>query len=343
MTAISEAAPIPAGWLRGPGFDLHFIFGIAALALLSGWAVVAEPRLFVPILLADLWLLGYHHVIATYTRLCFDRASFRRHRFLVLGLPPLMLAAVFGLGNGIGLWVLASVYLYWQWFHYTRQSFGIAQAYRRKSGGVMDGNPWLDKAVFYAVPLWGIAHRSAQDPGMFLGLELKVIPVPAAVDGVLGLVAAGALLWWAASRLLALRHGRLTLAHTAFMLTHFMVFYVGYVLIADITYGWLVINVWHNAQYIAFVWLYNNNRFSGGIDAAAKFLSTLSQTRFTWLYFAVSLGLSSALYWSLDNVVTALPMFIVIYQAINFHHYVVDGLIWKMRRKPMQRILRLAD
>lgn len=332
---------MPAGWLRGRAFDLHFIFGIAALALLSGWAVVVEPRLFVPILLADLWLLGYHHVIATFTRLCFDRESFRRHRFLVLGLPPLILAAVVGLGYGIGLWVLASIYLYWQWFHYTRQSFGIASAYRRK--GAMDGNPWLDKAIFYAVPLWGIAHRSAQDPGIYLGLELRVIPVPAMVDGILGLAAAAALLWWAVSRLVALRQGRLTLAHTAFMLTHFMVFYVGYVLIEDITFGWLVINVWHNAQYIAFVWLYNNNRFRGGIEPAARFLSTLSQSRFTWLYFAVSLGLSSALYWSLDNVVAALPLFIVIYQAINFHHYIVDGLIWKMRRKPLQRILRLAD
>ncbi len=334
---------MPAGWLRGRAFDLHFIFGIAALALLSGWAVVVEPRLFVPILLADLWLLGYHHVIATYTRLCFDRESFRRHRFLVLGLPPLILAAVVGLGYGIGLWVLASIYLYWQWFHYTRQSFGIASAYRRKAGGAMDGNPLLDKAIFYAVPLWGIAHRSAQDPGIYLGLELRVIPVPAMVDGILGLAAAAALLWWAVSRVVALRQGRLTLAHTAFMLTHFMVFYVGYVLIEDITFGWLVINVWHNAQYIAFVWLYNNNRFRGGIEPAARFLSTLSQSRFTWLYFAVSLGLSSALYWSLDNVVAALPLFIVIYQAINFHHYIVDGLIWKMRRKPLQRILRLAD
>jgi hypothetical protein len=60
----------------------------------------------------------------------------------------------------------------------------------------------------------------------------------------------------------------------------------------------------------------------GGGGAAARFLSTLSQSRFTWLYFAVSLGISLALYRSLDNVAAALPMFIVIYQAINFHHYI---------------------
>ncbi len=126
------------------------------------------------------------------------------------------------------------------------------------------------------------------------------------------------------------------------MVTHFIVFYVGYNLTEDITYGWLVINVWHNAQYIAFVGLYNNNRFKGGIDARAKFLSTISQNRFTWLYFAIFLGISTLVYWGLTNAVYALPMFVVIYQAINFHYYIVDGLIWKMRRKPLQKVLGLS-
>ena len=69
------------GWLRSRSFDLTFIVGVAALAIASGWLVVNDPRLFAPILLLDLWLLGYHHVIATYTRLCFDRASFKRTSF----------------------------------------------------------------------------------------------------------------------------------------------------------------------------------------------------------------------------------------------------------------------
>ncbi len=42
-------------------------------------------------------------------------------------------------------------------------------------------------------------------------------------------------------------------------------------------------------------------------------------------------------------ITEAVPMFIVIYLAIDFHHYIVDGPIWKMRRKPLQRILRLAE
>ena len=64
------------GMLRGTGFDLTFIVGLALMSLACATAVTAEPSLFVPLLLLDLWLLGYHHVIATFTRLAFDRESF---------------------------------------------------------------------------------------------------------------------------------------------------------------------------------------------------------------------------------------------------------------------------
>ena len=90
--AVAEPAINAPGWLRDRSFDLKFIVGIAALALLSGWVVVREPSLFPMILLADVWLLGYHHVVSTYTRLCFDLESFRTYRFLILWLPLLVLS-----------------------------------------------------------------------------------------------------------------------------------------------------------------------------------------------------------------------------------------------------------
>ena len=37
----------------------------------------------------------------------------------------------------------------------------------------------------------------------------------------------------------------------------------------------------------------------------------------------------------------AMPM-IVIYMAVIFHHYIVDGVIWKLRRKPLQQTLGIA-
>jgi hypothetical protein len=303
---------------------------------------VIHPALFLPILVADLWLLGYHHVIATYTRLCFDAESFRTHRFLVVGLPVLVLAAVALLALGAGLWTLTSIYLYWQWVHYTRQSWRISQDYRRKAGGLVDDGEWASKLVFYAVPVWGILWRSYQDPGVFIGIELRVLPVPELAVDVAEIVAMLALAWWLATRALAWWRGRLAVAHTLYMVTHFLVFGVAYIVIEDITTGWLVINIWHNAQYVVFVWLFNTDRFRAGPDAKAPFLSRISQAEKSWLYFGVCVGISTVVYATLQGTLALLLPAIVIYQAINFHHYIVDAVIWKVRRKPLQKTLGVA-
>ena len=75
--------------LRGVEFDIGLVVISAAWALLAGAAAVNDPRLFLPILVLDVWLLGYQHVVATYTRLVFDSESFAKYRFLAVGLPVL--------------------------------------------------------------------------------------------------------------------------------------------------------------------------------------------------------------------------------------------------------------
>ena len=137
------------------------------------------------------------------------------------------------------------------------------------------------------------------------------------------------------------------MALTLYMVSHFVIFFVGYLLIEDITHGWLVINVWHNAQYILIVWIYNNNRFKDGIDRHHWLLSLLSQRRIlnTIAYFSFCLLATSLLYGAISltlnlDLFAAIPLAaIFVYQAINFHHYLVDGLIWKVRKKKMQKIL----
>jgi hypothetical protein len=41
-------------------------------------------------------------------------------------------------------------------------------------------------------------------------------------------------------------------------------------------------------------------------------------------------------------LVTTLPLFAVVYQAINFHHYVVDAIIWKVRKKTLRQHFGIA-
>jgi hypothetical protein len=328
-------------WLRGRTFDTGFILGTAAVALLAGYAVARDNSLFVPVLVLDLWLLGYHHVIATFTQIAFDAASVRQHRFLVLGLPPLVALGTFAIAGVFGLWAVVSLYLYWQWFHYTRQSYGISQAYARKSSRTLD-DVGLTKAALYLLPLWGILHRSAQAPAKFLRLEVRVLPIPEMLADAVGVCAVAVLAYWAIGRARAWRAGRLPVAHTLYLLSHFTVFFVGYIAIPSIDYGWLTINIWHNAQYILFVWLANNRRFEGAVHPEHRLLSMISQRRNVALYFVVCLAVTVAVYLAIRSVLTAVTVasvgyMLLIYQSLNFHHYVVDAVIWRGNRRKLAR------
>jgi hypothetical protein len=264
---------------------------------------------------------------------------------VVLLLPSVAVATIIA-AWGIGLWTVVSLYFYWQWFHYTRQSWGISRAYRAKDPHASYEEGWLDQTIFYALPVLGILHRSYQDPGVFIGMELRVIPVASIVLDAAAIATVALLAFWIIRQVQAYRLGRMARIHTLYMATHFAVFAVAYLLIADVTYGWLVINIWHNAQYVLFVWLYNTRRFSGGVDQEAWFLSYISQPGRLWLYLGSCIVIAGIVYLVLLGTLGALlfaslSATIVLAQIVNFHHYIVDATIWKIRRRPLGRVLGL--
>lgn len=336
----------PLPWMRNAQFDGLFIFGVLGLALITGLIITLKPSLFYVILVIDLWFLGYHHVIATFTRLCFDKQSFRENRFLVLGVTPIVAAATLLLAWQIGIWVVVSVYFYWQWWHYTRQSWGISRVYRSKDPEALYEDGWLDKAIFYALPVYGILLRSSEAHPTFIGMELRSLPVPEALATSSGYVAFGLLTLWLVRRSMAAIQGRLAFVHTLYMLSHFVIFTVAYVTTRDITLGWLMINIWHNAQYILFVWMYNTKRFKNGVDPDARFLSYISQPGRIWLYLLTCIAITGVVYWGVLRTIdwlffSGLAATLVLYQIVNFHHYIVDSLIWKVRKPKMRETLGL--
>jgi hypothetical protein len=343
MTAVSiQSRDLKLHWLRSQRFDLSFIVGIPAFAIATAIVILIEPNLFWPILVIDLWFFGYHHVVSTYTRLWFDRKSFVESRFLVFGVMPAVAVATLVLVWTVGLWSIITIYFYWQWFHYARQSWGISRAYRAKERDALYEDGWIDQAIFYAVPVLGILYRSYQDPGTFIGMELKTLPVAGWVVSAAAAATVVLLAYWVIRRVQAWRAGRLAAVHTLYMLSHFTIFGVAYLAISDITIGWLAINIWHNAQYILFVWLFNTRRFKDGVDPEARFLSYISQPQRLWLYLLVCVAITGVVYWAILGTLSAwffagLSGTIVLYQIVNFHHYVVDAVIWKSRKGPAPR------
>ena len=40
---------------------------------------------------------------------------------------------------------------------------------------------------------------------------------------------------------------------------------------------------------------------------------------------------------------TTLPLAPIVYQTINFHHYIVDGVIWKVRKPQVRQNMGLEQ
>ncbi len=326
-------------WLRGPAFDLGLIGGVLLLALVLGGIAMLGEDLFYTVLVLDIWLLAYPHVASTFTRIAFDHAGVRRHWFLLFVLPPIVLlgtAAVAGYG---GLLAIGSLYYYWQSWHYTRQSHGIARAYHRIHGA--PGPDRLSDALILAFPLWGVLHRIHQQPGEFYDIALWTPTLPPASEWLAAGVALALLLVWAVRHLRAASTGTpRSRGHALFILSHILITVVSYLLISDITQGWLFINLWHNAQYLLFVWAMNMRRFHGGPDPARRFLSQLCQPGQVKRYALTCIALSWTLYLALgltpDTLAClawpALPLLLVVHMAVNFHHYVIDAVIWRSPR-----------
>lgn len=318
-------------------FDKLLIFFIPLTAYTISKVSFNSEALFDLFLRLNIVFLGYHHVISTFTRISFSLKDFNRNKFLVAYLPLLVFPLAFIMVKYIGLWTIATLYLYWQWFHYTRQSYGISRYYS-KSKKQPTGSETINNLAIYLLPLAGIFYRSYQNPGVFIELPVKTLPISYSLYlGTLimacGCIAVQFIIWM---RLFF--KGNLNLSYVSYVVSHYAVFALGYMAIEDITIGWLCINIWHNAQYIFFVWLSNNRRFNKGYHKDFGFISKVSQTKKVTDYVLLCLAVTMIVYVFLSYTTqfiekyTDLPIMIITFMTINFHHYVIDGIIWKKEK-----------
>ena len=340
--AVADATPPVRRYILSATFDVTLLAAPFLTGIVAGLAALANPALFPLLLIADIWLLGYQHVVATYTRLAFDTRSLRENRFLAVDLLIIVTLVTVAATVWIGAWFIATAFLYLQWFHYMRQGYGLARMYYRTTDRSQSGHrDYVTDAVIYLVPVFGILQRSATLGDTFLGSPVKAIVVPSALITIVGAGAAVAVAVWAARIGLEAVQGRLDGPYHAFVGSHVAMFAFAYVVVADVNIGWLAINVWHNFQYVLVVWMVNTKRFAKGIDPQARFLSTISQPGRTLAYFAACLAISTFVYLNLFQITAVmlgggLAASLGVYMGINFHHYVVDGLIWKRRRTRSQ-------
>ena len=223
-----------------------------------------------------------------------------------------------------------------QGFHYTRQSYGIARIFQRAQRRDHHADP-LGEWLIYGVPLWGLLYRCAQENSAFFMAPLYLPVIPMSWVYSIGAIVAGLFSawlcregpqWWRA------RHTASGNAYPIFVLSHLCITLIGYWVFEEITVGWLLINLWHNAQYLIFVWQKNHQCFVLTPSISSYWMHRLCQFRALPVYAALSLVTGAIYYQALTWVGNrllwlGLPMALVFHFTVNFHHYIVDGIIWR--------------
>jgi hypothetical protein len=316
------------------------IFGNLFAALSAGALASWSAPMMLAILYIDIWLLANPHLVATYTRIDAISSRIRLRWALIVVAPILILAGLTIIALAYEATGLLALYFVLQTFHVSRQSYGIARRYDHRLQVPCRGLPYL---LIYLFPAWGYLHRSAQAPNSFLGYPIWLPPIPQELAFAAGGAAVvGALCWFAC---LGYARGAQQAddPFNSFVLSHLMISLVGYVWISDITVGWLVVNVWHNIQYLIFVYRQRQPGITTGknskksVGALARDKSLVEILKPSATFFLTCSIVGAVLYAAAGRVGESLlwlglPTILIAHLTLNFHHYLADSVIWKRRR-----------
>jgi tetratricopeptide (TPR) repeat protein len=362
---VSAPAASSPRWLHGPVPDLLLGCGLGYVLVFALLSVAGpEVRRLMPVTLAPLLLLvsGTPHYGATLLRV-YERREDRRAYALFAVHATLLVAAAFVAGLhhvGFGS-LLLTVYLTWSPWHYTGQNYGIALLLLGRRGIAMDAATkrcvYVSFLLSYVLVVLAIHAGSGADyaPVAYQGSVYRLLPLgipsvvagPAVVLAALGWLASGAAAtlrlrrragWAELSPAVAVAGSQALWFAAPVLARHFQVLGGVEPLSVDHSaYAFLWIAVAHSVQYL---WITSYYARRTGEGSGERF----SEGR----YLAAAL-LAGAALWTVPGVLFApallgpLPydagLAVMITAAVNLHHFILDGAIWKLRDGRIARVL----
>jgi hypothetical protein len=327
-------------WIISAGQDLLWFQGsvLAGVALLVFFAVApplagaggaTQPALL-GLLLWGMIFDGTH-VVGTYARsyLAPDPQARvglpGRWSWLLLGVGPVVavLDATLGGGRLFPFFLLGA--LLWAYWHLVRQHWGFVALYRRRAADV--GPARLDEALLWLGCLYPFVRFSLGPAYAAAGLPqlLPLAALPAARIGLDVAFAAGAaalLVIW------ALRGGLAAPGPKHLFLAVVIAFHlVVFAILDDLLAITATLTIFHNLQYHRIVWQHEAGKGRRPLGGLGPYLLAGLALGVAW-YLPRVLGAHLAGPGLLRNALLGLGW------GVAFHHYLVDGRIWRVRRTP---------
>ncbi len=373
---MSVAAPAaPRLSIISPVQDFLFFFLSAAVVLIA-WAATSIFHVEPFYVLATVAVVSNGpHLVATWSRVYFDRREVKERPGALLFMPGIIFAFVAlttwrggefialvhdGLGftpvpphevGGLGSRLLNSVILYWATWHFVAQNWGILRIYQRKSAEPESSLAMmLEKPLLLLFVLWCVLYRIHTGPRVLFGTEIfYLLPSRDVVFALLAVVVTllGVYLVdrvqtrdapWA----------KAAWVRAAFLFCAFLGFFVPFQMITtDDTSAFAAAACWHGFQYLGMVRFYHRNTWRAGVDPDAKIISWLSQPG--WKRGVLYMAFLGALAGSVYGVIYGLSLVTrdsgwnfytwgaVVWITLTLSHYWLDGVIWKLRRPELAR------
>jgi len=362
MSAASKSSTRASrGWLFGPASDLLFGCGLAYAAIFA-LHCVAGPALreWVPfsVLPIATLLVSTPHYGATLIRVYEDAQERRiQARFAVWATAALFVAFWLGLRSvAIGS-LFVTLYLTWSPWHYTAQNFGVAMVLLRRRGAAPSllasrllRASFVCSFVLAFVSLHGQATPAYTPDGLTgYAYYVRTLGIPAGVRDFA--LASGALIWLGlscAAAVLLLRGARLRAVAPALlvMLSQTLWFVVPAIArnwrigqsleplgLAQAQYAFLWVALAHAAQYVWITASYEEAR-ERDFSVPRFYARALAAGSTAWTLPALAFA---------PGVFGSLPfdagLGMLVAALVNLHHFMLDGVIWKLRDRRVSRVL----
>ena len=354
MTTAAATAPAPtipltvarkSGFLVGPVYDSLFFIGSPLLALVLGVAISGTAistryfRLFSHEGTAATMFIGgftMAHLVIVFFRSHGNREIFKTHPYRFTVAPVLLLAAMTA-----SLWIQCAVAVlatFWDVYHSSLQTFGLARIYDRRAGNDPTAGRTLDlllNLLLYAGPIAAgvslMKHVNEFKAFRAVGSVL-LARIPESVESIhpwltIGVLAAGVpfLLYYVLRYALMAREGYRVSPQKVMLLVSTAACSITCWTFDSFGQAFFVMNFFHALQYFALVWHIEKGNMSGLFRVRASRVAMP-------LTFALFVGLGAA-YGFFAEVFADAGFFLSVTLVVSIMHFWWDGFIWSVRRR----------
>ena len=330
-------------WIISPFSDLFFFIGTPLFCLVT----MLPLREYVDsqtIAFYALALFATGHHLPGFMRAYGDPELFStfKEKFVIAPVVVLFVTALAQFNTLHGLFLMVLV---WEVWHLFMQHYGIMRIYDAKNKIFSRLNARLDWAMtlcaFVTVVIYSpeYFHRIL-DHNQRVGLPFPSVELTFFLKELLFYFTMTVFAAYLANLVHRTVTGqKISLPKMAVMATTVFIIYYGWIHINDLVIGYAAFAVFHDIQYFAIVWVYNNNLVKRQ-ERTTKVLRTFFTTRTLPIlaaYMLVSFAYGSINmmegFLKSEQAINLIEIFVI---TSTILHYYFDGFIWKMKDRKNQ-------